>query len=284
MNKIISTRIIYDSFDNEKYRFICEETLYENIDQILQQTEFGENGSIQSKLAFKYFATGNLKSRIESNEFNEIVKATDYEEDSEGNLTNVIHSYMDGSQEKETYSYVNGNIREIIIKDDDENTISIKSFKCDEKGNAIEELIDDCESKILYKRVFGENDFPIREECFLDGQLKNIEFFEYDTNDYVIKRILQDSKGNIIEKEETDRDKTGQIEKTQFWSQESDQKNVAIYSRVNNTTEIDTYINDEIHQHQCFKFNEDGEVVFSKTIAPQHGVNEEVLTEYIKVD
>jgi len=213
----------------------------------------------------EYFKYGNevyfnknkkIIKRIFSKELGNIInKELQYNYDINQRLNEEIYIINGKYSYKKVYRYTNNRIIE-IKKINDLNEIEIlESYNYSENFTKCEIIIiDQKENKIITKKIiFYDTNKIIKEEYYYGtSNIPDIIFFEYDSDNNMIRRIEKNKNGEIIEKEYKYDENNNLIKKVY---KGNNKKIVTLYKYIifdeqQNWIEREIYINGKFHDKE----------------------------------
>jgi hypothetical protein len=199
MKSYITTKVNLDVDKNEIYRFVSKKYTVDNNGQTLDETEFDDEGDVVYKRIYRYFETGELQEYIEYNPDNDLLERHIYTKNNSGEIDTIEKEFIGGFKLTKVFSYTDlGNADKAEIRNEDDEIAGFEIYTYNEDDTVKSEIELDGDSNEISKidRLYSENGLLVSEKKYVHGDLFFEEFFEYDGNDNIIKKLhknLQDS-------------------------------------------------------------------------------------------
>ncbi len=184
--------------DNSDFQFLSKLELYDENENLLEETEYRDDSSIESKNIFKYDENSRLIGEKNFIDNNELTQERIIERNETGLIIRERINFMDASHTIKSYTRP------------EPHFIIIESVDSEEGLEQIEKIRTDDKNRILLREVFNEeNNLSSKEEYIFKGEVlieRNLtneadglthETFEYQDNKLLLHKVFSEA-GNII--------------------------------------------------------------------------------------
>lgn len=197
MTAWIVTKVMLDRDKNETSRFEFMETTTDSRGNVLDETEYHEDGSVSSKHIYRYFDDGTVKEYVEYNPFDELLERHVHIANEDGDVETILYEYGDGHKVTRTFRYTELGLADTATLRDEKGAIlGYETSVFNENGDVIERVEFDEKHIETLKHLaeYDDDGNVLEEKKFVDGILNEITSYAYDLHGNVTRKTARDAQ------------------------------------------------------------------------------------------
>lgn len=198
METRITIKIKLNGEKKEITRFQFKEYTIDSKGDVLNETEYNEDGSIACKRIYRYFDDSSVKEYVEYNPFDELIERHTYVENEVGDIEKVIFEYGDTHKVIKEFHFPELGLADTATAYNENGEILGREiYVLNEDGKIVEQVETDADNTVLvkYLRTYNETGDSKEERKFIEDTLTEVTSYSYDKNGNIIRKAVK----NIVD-------------------------------------------------------------------------------------